>query len=112
MVDREGQRRVSEAKGPHDQQVFFIYEDEPDHGWTIKDQDIADTFRNLDTYLEKTEAGNPFIKAYKADMIAELADLIGIAPDALAGTVAYYNALCEAGEDTQFNPATWRDVIK
>ena len=107
MVDREGQRRVSGAKGPHDQQVFFIYEDEPDHGWTIKDQDIADTFRNLDTYLEKTEAGNPFIKAYKADMIAELADLIGIAPDALAGTVAYYNALCnalcEAGEDTQFN---------
>ena len=92
MVDREDQRRVSEAKGPHDQQVFFIYEDEPDHGWTIKDQDIADTFRNLDTYLEKTEAGNPFIKAYKADMI-----------EALAGTEAYYNALCEAGEDTQFN---------
>ena len=92
LVDREGQRRVSEAKGPHDQQVFFIYEDEPDHGWAIMDQDIADTFLNLDTYLEKTEAGNPFIKAYKADMI-----------EALAGTVAYYNALCEAGEDTQFN---------
>lgn len=56
------------------------------------DQDIADTFLNLDTYLEKTEAGNPFIKAYKADTL-----------EALAGTVAYYNALCEAGEDTQFN---------
>ena len=103
LVDREGQRRVSEAKGPHDQQVFFIYEDEPDHGWAIMDQDIADTFLNLDTYLEKTEAGNPFIKAYKADTIEELAGLIGIAPDALAGTVADYNALCEAGEDTQFN---------
>ena len=103
LVDREGQRRVSEAKGPHDQQVFFIYEDEPDHGWAIMDQDIADTFLNLDTYLEKTEAGNPFIKAYKADTIEELASLIGIAPDALAGTVADYNALCEAGEDTQFN---------
>ncbi len=103
LVDREGQRRVSEAKGPHDQQVFFIYEDEPDHGWAIMDQDIADTFLNLDTYLEKTEAGNPFIKAYKADTIEELAELIGIAPDALAKTVADYNTLCEAGEDTQFN---------
>ena len=46
----------------------------------------------ISIHIEKTEAGNPFIKAYKADMI-----------EALAGTVAYYNALCEAGEDTQFN---------
>ena len=78
LVDREGQRRVSEAKGPHDQQVFFIYEDEPDHGWAIMDQDIADTFLNLDTYLEKTEAGNPFIKAYKADTIEDCRNRSGL----------------------------------
>ena len=102
LVDRGGERKVSEAAGPHDQQVFFIYEDEPDHAWAIMDQDIADTFLNLDTYLQKTENGSPYIKAYKADSIAELAGAIGIDPAVLEKTVADYNALCEAGEDTQF----------
>lgn len=102
LVDREGERKVSEAAGPHDQQVFFIYEDEPDHAWAIMDQDIADTFLNLDTYIQKTESGSPFIKAYKADTLDELAGLIGIDPAMLAKTVEDYNALCEAGEDTQF----------
>lgn len=105
LVDREGVRRVSEAAGPHDQQVFFIYEDEPDHAWAIMDQDIADTFLNLQTYLDKTAAGNPFIIAYEADTIEELAEKIGVDPAVLAQTVADYNALCEVGEDTQFGKA-------
>ena len=102
LVDRNGERKVSEAAGPHDQQVFFIYEDAPDHAWAIMDQDVADTFLNLDTYLEKTAAGNKVIQAYTADTIEALAELIGIDPAVLAQTVADYNALCEAGEDTQF----------
>jgi len=102
LVDRNGERKVSEAAGPHDQQVFFIYEDEPDHAWAIMDQDVADTFLNLDTYLEKTEAGSTFIQAFKADSIEALAEQIGIEPATLAKTVEDYNALCEAGEDTQF----------
>ncbi|MBQ3703801.1 MAG: FAD-dependent oxidoreductase [Oscillospiraceae bacterium] len=102
LVDRSGERKVSEAAGPHDQQVFFIYEDEPDHAWAVMDQDIADTFLNLDTYLQKTENGSSFIKAYKADTIEALAELIGIDPAVLTKTVEDYNALCEKGEDTQF----------
>ena len=101
LVDRNGERKVSEAAGPHDQQVFFIYEDEPDHAWAIMDQDVADTFLNLDTYLEKTEAGSSFIQAFKADSIEALAEQIGIDPATLAKTVEDYNTLCEAGEDTQ-----------
>lgn len=102
LVDRNGERKVSEAAGPHDQQVFFIYEDAPDHAWAIMDQDVADTFLNLDTYLEKTEKGNQIIQAYKADSIEALAELIGVEPAVLAKTVEDYNALCAAGEDTQF----------
>ena len=102
LVDREGVRRVSEAAGPHDQQVFFIYEDEPDHAWAIMDQSTADKFLNLQTYLDKTAAGSSFIVAYEADSIAQLAELIGVEPDVLTKTVDDYNALCEAGEDTQF----------
>ena len=102
LVDRKGNRKVSEAAGPHAQQVFFIYEDEPDHAWAIMDQDIADKFLNLEKYLAQTQSGHPFIKAFKADSIEELAKLINIDPEVLAKTVADYNALCESGKDTQF----------
>ncbi|MBR2699199.1 MAG: FAD-dependent oxidoreductase [Clostridia bacterium] len=102
LVDRNGERKVSEAAGPHDQQVFFIYEDAPDHAWAIFDASVAEKFLNLDTYLEKTAAGSPFIQAYEADSIEALAEQIGIDAATLTATVDAYNALCEAGEDTQF----------
>ena len=105
LVDRNGKRRVSEAAGIHAQQVYFIYEDEPDHAWAIMDQDIADKFLNLEKYLEQTKSGHPFIKAFKADSIEELAKLIKINPEILSKTVADYNALCEAGKDTEFGKA-------
>ena len=38
----------------------------------------------------------------KADSIEELAELMGVDPAALAKTVEEYNALCEAGADSQF----------
>ncbi len=102
LVDREGVRHVSEAAGPHDQQVFFIYEDAPDHAWAVMDQEIADKFMSLDEFLEKTEAGNPVIQAFKADTIEELAEKIGMDAATLTETVNHYNELCEAGEDTDF----------
>ncbi|MBR2260069.1 MAG: FAD-dependent oxidoreductase [Blautia sp.] len=100
LVDRDGLRKVSEAAGPHDQQVFFIHEDDLDYAWAIMDQEIADRFLNLETYLEKTEGGSPFIKAYKADSIEELAGLIEVDAEVLNETITHYNELCEAGEDT------------
>ena len=102
LVDRTGERKVSEAIGPHDQQMFFIYEDEPDYAWAIMDQSTADRFLNLDTYLEKTAGGSTFIQAFSADTVEDLAAQIGVDPATLKGTVDAYNALCEAGEDTQF----------
>lgn len=105
LVDRDGLRKVSEAAGPHDQQVFFIHEDDLDYAWAIMDQEIADRFLNLDTYLEKTENGNPFIVAYKADSIEDLAGQMGVDAAALSETIAHYNELCEAGEDTDFGKA-------
>ena len=102
LVDRDGLRKVSEAAGPHDQQVFFIHEDDLDYAWAVMDQEIADRFLNIDTYLEKTEAGNPFIVAYKADSIEALAEQMGVDADALSETIAHYNELCAAGEDADF----------
>ena len=105
LVDRDGLRKVSEAAGPHDQQVFFIHEDDLDYAWAIMDQEIADRFLNLDTYLEKTESGSPIIVAYKADSIEGLADQIGVDADVLNETITHYNELCESGEDTDFGKA-------
>ena len=105
LVDRDGLRKVSEAAGPHDQQVFFIHEDDVDFAWAIMDQEIADRFLNLDTYLEKTANGSKFIQAYKADSIEALAEMIGVDAAVLAETIAHYNELCEAGEDTDCNKA-------
>ncbi|MCF0110068.1 MAG: FAD-binding protein, partial [Erysipelotrichaceae bacterium] len=99
-VDRDGLRKVSEAAGPHDQQVFFIHEDDVDYAWAIMDQEIADKFINLETYLEKTASGNKIIQAYKADSIEGLAEQIGVDAATLAETIAHYNELCEKGEDT------------
>ena len=100
LVDRDGLRKVSEAAGPHDQQVFFIHEDDVDYAWAIMDQEIAYKFINLETYLEKTASGNKIIQAYKADSIEGLAEQIGVDAATLAETIAHYNELCEKGEDT------------
>ena len=40
--------------------------------------------------------------AWRADSLAELAEKIGVPADALEASVARYNALAEAGEDTDF----------
>ncbi len=39
---------------------------------------------------------------FKADTVAELAEKMGLDPDALTATVEAYNAACEAGEDAEF----------
>ncbi len=64
------------------------------------DQEIAENFLNLDEYLDKTEKGSPFIKAYKEDSIEALAADMGVEEATLAATVTRYNELCEAGEDS------------
>ena len=105
LVDRNGERKVSEAAGPHAQQVFFIYEDSPDYAWAVFDEEIAGSFIDLDTFLSKCEAGSPIVHAYKADTIEELAEKMGVESSVLQETVDHYNALCEAGEDTDFGKA-------
>lgn len=105
LVDRDGVRKVSEAAGPHDQQVFFIHEDDKDFAWAIFDQEIADRFDNLELYLQKTAGGNNVIQAYKSDSLEDLASQIGVDAAALTATIEHYNELCAAGEDTDFGKA-------
>lgn len=61
----------------------------------------GDPLDKIDEQLAAVVAdGN--VGAYQADTLEALADQLGLDGRALAETVASYNALCEAGEDTEF----------
>lgn len=42
-------------------------------------------------------------KALKADTLEELADKMGVDPDAFVATIEHWNEMCDAGEDTDFH---------
>lgn len=100
LLNAEGQRPISETAGTHDQMIYFIVEGEPDYGWVIMDQEIADQFLNLDEYLAKTAENNPVIQAYKADSIEALAAQMGMEVSTLQASIDRYNQMCAAKEDT------------
>lgn len=100
LVNDRAERPISETAGSHAQMIHFINDGYANGGWVLMDQEIADHFLKLDEYLEKTENGNPFIKAYREDSIEALAADMGVDEKTLIATVARYNELCEAGEDT------------
>lgn len=99
LVDKNGTRPVSETLGVHDQMIYFINDNEPDYGWVVMDQEIADKFLHLDDYLNRT-SDSSFIQAYKEDSIEDLAKDMKIDEAALTATVRHYNELCAAGVDT------------
>lgn len=102
IVNSKGARVFKEDLSPHGQEDKLINEDGADYGWAVLDEAVAARFLNLDEYLSATENGSAYIVAYKASSIEELANLMGIDPAILTETVSHYNALCEAGEDTDF----------
>ena len=54
-------------------------------------------------YQESFEEGITSGSIFKADTLEELGDLLQVPPAILATTVHYYNSLCEAGTDTDWN---------
>lgn len=102
LVNSNGERKVSETAGTHDQMIYFVEENEADYGWVIMDQEIANKFLHLDEYLEKTANGSNVIQAYKEDSIEKLAEDIGMDTESLQNTINHYNELCLNGEDTDF----------
>ena len=104
-------KRLTSAKGGsiHDAGVQDGFHHESDEKLvrrlveriTISDETVTVQFRSR----ESEDISIPIsqlIQAFKADSIEALAEQIGIDPATLAKTVEDYNALCEAGEDTQF----------
>jgi succinate dehydrogenase/fumarate reductase flavoprotein subunit len=103
LINSRAERPVSETAGTHFQMEYFIESDAPDYGWVVMDQGTADRFLNLDKYLTMTENGSPYIEAYREDSLEKLAEDMKVDTDAFLATIARYNEMCKAGEDTDFH---------
>jgi len=108
-VNKAGRRFVTETG--IDRYVFDkAMQQQPEGHWAIYDADDKDGFRlggphfvsadavDIDK-IQRLAVENPAI-TQKADTLAELAQMIGVPPEALEETVRDYNALVEAGEST------------
>ncbi len=99
LLNTNGERKVSETAGTHDQMIYFVNDGEADYGWVIMDQEIADKFLNLEEYLEKTSSDS-VIQAYQETSIDALANDIGMEKEKLQVAIDRYNLMCANQEDT------------
>ena len=101
LLTSKGERKVKEDAGTHDQMIYFINNDgQPDYGWVVMDQNVADKFLNLEKYLSATASGSPMIQAYKEDSLDTLAKDMNVSADTLKTSLSRYNQICASGKDT------------
>lgn len=105
FVNLEGKRFMNEEM-PRDDSVAGLSQQTDRLMFTISDSrdwPTMDTVTSFGVTIgECLERG----KAFKADTLEELAELIGVDPAGLVETVEEYNAMVEAGNDTAFNLET------
>ena len=102
LVDGGGERVTAE-----DNFCFEFTKENWDRGYSegycVVGQDFADRYPILmEDVMNSTVPSSGLPYAYCEDTIEALAEDVGIDPEALAATVARYNELCDAGEDTDF----------
>ncbi len=72
-------------------------------GYAVVDQEFMDTYPILyNDVMTATIPGTDKLYGYEGETAADLADAVGINAEALEATIARYNELCDAGEDTDF----------
>ena len=73
--------------------------------FVIADQGVMDEFMGAENSTLDSEGLEESIAngvTYKGETLVELAEAVGMDPDALVSTVAEYNGFCAAGEDPVF----------
>lgn len=64
-----------------------------------------------DEFESELASGNPYI--FRTDSIEELAEATGIDAEGLNATIEHYNALCDAGEDTDYGKKVeWMQPVR
>jgi fumarate reductase flavoprotein subunit len=120
MVNRNGVRFIAEDCADRYAMGNAIHAQPGGCGFMIMDSTIADLYRAAgkfkgpdnatcladvdEIYQEAQALDYPYI--FRADSLEDLAAQTGINLDGLTRGIAAYNALCEAGEDTQFYKAS------
>lgn len=96
----DGERRAREDDDRYLRKYTVL--DGPNQQFCISDAALLNDLGRLEKYeaeVEKCGNKGPY---YKADSIAELAELMKVDPTVLCATVERYNGFCEAGEDADF----------
>ena len=98
-LDKDGKRFVSEAGQTHD--IYYqVAHFDGQHFYAVYDQAARDA---LDEKLaEKFQKGLDDGIFAQADTVAEAAEALGLPGDAFQESLDAYNAMCEAGEDSEF----------
>ena len=102
IIGLDGVRACSEALDAHGMSFYYDSDKQANAAWTIMTEEVANSIPTLNDLLAKTENGNNVVKMYKADTLEELAGLMGMDVEVLTKAVEDYNALCDAGIDTQY----------
>lgn len=98
-VSPNGIRLNSEDPESYTNSMLHVNPDSRDYYWIIINEANASAAEGyMDILNENLSAGNE--RFFKADSLTELANAIRIPPTALAYTMNRYNALCNAGQDT------------
>lgn len=108
-VNQDAERYVNEGCGSFVPQCVGNAIHTQAASYLVMSQDIIDEFvarkgyEALQADMDDAAAQCPGENVYKADTLAELAELQGIDAAALEATVARYNELCAKGVDDDFN---------
>ena len=97
FVNKDGERFTDEG-GRRDDMTLDLFEQEDHFMYMIMDSDTypnGDELNNFGEHIDDlVESG----RAYKADTIEELAEMIGVPADTLQATIDEYNQYCIGGE--------------
>ena len=109
-VNQDAERYVNEnlghanfelqtVPGCNQDAIYTVFDSKIFEDWcAAKGLNYDDAFAEIEYGLENNEEES----FYSADTIEELAEKIGLDPEALAATVARYNELCDLGTDEDF----------
>lgn len=113
FVNEQGERFVNEG-GRRDEMTLALFEQTNTTMFIVMDSDTYPTGDELNNFGETINDLVAADRAYKADTLEELAEMIGVPADALVATVEEYNRHCVGGdlegEADEFGRTLFSDV--
>ncbi len=114
FVNKEGERFVDEG-GRRDEMTAALIDQTDSYMYILMDSDCYPTGDELNNFNESANDLVAAGRAFRADTLEELAELIGVPADTLVATVEAYNEYCEggakSGETDEFGRTLFGEAI-